>query len=44
MMKWKFAILNDEDFEIVDGDKDGMLNRLANKLQKTRVELELLFA
>ncbi len=44
MMKWRFPILTDGDFEIVDGDKEGMLDRLARKLQKTRNELESLFA
>ena len=44
MMKWRFADLSDEDFEIVNDDKEGMLDRLASKIRKTRAELELLFA
>lgn len=44
MMKWRFADLNDADFEIIDGDKERTLDKLANKLQKTRVELERLIA
>ena len=44
MMKWRFADLSDEDFEIINDDKEGMLDRLASKLRKTRTELELLFA
>lgn len=44
MMKWRFADLNDADFEIIDGDKERTLEKLANKLQKTRVELERLIA
>lgn len=44
MMKWRFADLNDADFEIVDGDKDRTLDQLASKLQKTRIELERLIA
>ncbi len=44
MMKWRFANLTDSDFEERDGDKEEMLDRLANKIKKTRQELELLFA
>lgn len=44
MMKWRFPNLKDSDFEVNTGDKEEMLNRLANKIQKTRVELESLFA
>ncbi len=44
MMKWRFPALTDRDFEIVHGDREGMLDRLAGKLQKTREELESLFA
>lgn len=44
MMKWRFANLDDADFEIVNGDKERTLDQLASKLQKTRVELERLIA
>ena len=44
MMKWRFADLDDADFEIVNGDKERTLDKLASKLQKTRVELERLIA
>ena len=44
MMKWRFPDLSDNDFEITDGDKEGTLDRLAAKIKKTRVELELLLA
>lgn len=44
MMKWIFSNLNDSDFEIVDEDKEGTLDRLASKLQKSRSELESLLA
>ena len=44
MMKWKFTNLSDEDFDIINGDKEGMLDRLATKIQKTRAEVEFLFA
>ena len=36
MLKWRFSILSDTDFEIDKGDREGMLDRLAAKLQKTR--------
>lgn len=44
MMKWRFANLADSDFEAHTGDKEEMLDRLALKIKKTRVELESLFA
>ncbi|MDW3195792.1 MAG: hypothetical protein R8G66_25685 [Cytophagales bacterium] len=44
MMKWRFANLDDADFEIVNGDKERTLDQLASKLQKTRVELERIIA
>lgn len=44
MLKWKFSILSDADFEFSEGDKEGMLDRLAAKLEKTRLELESIFA
>ncbi len=44
MMKWQFVDLTDSDFEIIDGDKELTLDKLAHKLQKTRVELERLIA
>ncbi|MFZ9046743.1 MAG: hypothetical protein ACO2ZZ_12860 [Cyclobacteriaceae bacterium] len=44
MMKWKFDNLTDEDFEIKNGDKESMLDCLAAKIQKSRADLELIFA
>ena len=44
MLKTWFPILNDEDFLFEEGKKDSMLDKLADKLKKTREELELLFA
>ena len=44
MMKWRFPNLTDSDFEVNDGDREKMLDRLAAKIKKTRVELESLFA
>jgi hypothetical protein len=44
MLKMRFPILNDEDFSLVNGDKESMLTKLAAKLNKSREELEKLFA
>jgi len=44
MLKRRFAILNDSDFEFVEGQKENMLDNLAVKLKKTRAELQQLFA
>jgi len=44
MLKRRFPVLCDEDFLFELGDRENMLIKLANKLNKTRLELELLFA
>ncbi|TXD76930.1 general stress protein CsbD [Algoriphagus ratkowskyi] len=44
MLKQRFTVLNDADFEFIEGQREGMLNRLSQKLQKTKEELHLLFA
>ncbi|MGB3183520.1 MAG: hypothetical protein WBB45_19175 [Cyclobacteriaceae bacterium] len=44
MMKWRFPNLIDSDFETRREDNEEMLDRLAAKIQKTRVELEFLLA
>ncbi|MEQ9425622.1 MAG: hypothetical protein RJQ09_14450 [Cyclobacteriaceae bacterium] len=44
LLKRWFPILNDEDFEYPDDQKETMLDRLAAKLDKSRDELELIFA
>ncbi len=44
MLKRRFSILNDSDFEFKEGQRENMLMDLAIKLKKTRAELELLFA
>lgn len=44
MLKWRFPDLKDEDFQFEEGQKETMLTRLAEKLQKSRLELEALFA
>ena len=44
MLKNRFSVLCDADFEFEDGQKESMLDKLSIKLKKTRSELELLFA
>jgi len=44
MLKRRFPFLSDADFAYEEGDKETMLNRLSEKLKKTRAELEMLFA
>ena len=44
MLKRRFAILCDEDFVFEDGNRENMLKKLEAKLNKSRTELEFLFA
>ena len=44
MLKRRFPILSDEDLEFKDGQRESMLDKLSDKLKKTREELKLLFA
>ena len=44
MLKRRFPILSDEDFFFEMGDRENMLTKLANKLNKSIAELELIFA
>ncbi|UZR99967.1 hypothetical protein [Chondrinema litorale] len=44
MLKRRFPILCDKDFDFMDGQRESMMDRLSVKLKKTREELELLFA
>jgi len=44
MLKQRFSFLTDSDFEFKDGQKESMLDTLSIKLQKTRQELQMLFA
>jgi hypothetical protein len=44
MLKRRFLVLSDTDFEFKEGEREGMLNKLSGKLKKTRQELEMLFA
>jgi tRNA(Phe) wybutosine-synthesizing methylase Tyw3 len=44
MMRYRFPILTENDFIIMDEDKESTLERLASKLQKSRTELDKLMA
>lgn len=44
MMKWKFDVLSDADFNFKEDQEESMLDHLAAKLNKTRLELEKLVA
>ncbi len=44
MLKSRFAILIDMDFEYAEGQRESMMGRLSEKLKKNRKELDLLFA
>ncbi len=44
MLKQRFSNLCDMDFEFKEGKREGMLEKLSLKLNKSRKELELLFA
>lgn len=44
MLKRRFPVLCDADFEFKEGEKEGMLENLSKKLKKTREQLESLFA
>ena len=44
MLRRRFPILSEEDFVFENGEKETMLSKLAAKLNKSRVELESLFA
>lgn len=44
MLKWRFPDLNDSDFFLAESDRETMLDRLQEKLKKTRAELEHIFA
>lgn len=43
LLKRKFPILSDEDFEFEEGNKENMLSKLCGRLNKTRLELEVIF-
>ncbi|MEQ8474422.1 MAG: hypothetical protein RIC35_24710 [Marinoscillum sp.] len=44
MLKWRYPFLTDLDFVFEEGEREKMLLKLADKLNKTRFELEALFA
>ena len=44
MLKRRFPILNDDDLEAKDGNKENVLKMLEIKLNKSRTELENLLA
>jgi hypothetical protein len=44
MLKRRFSILLDLDFEYKEGQREKMMENLSKKLEKTRPELELIFA
>ena len=44
MLKRRFPHLNNEDFAFEPGDRESMLAKLGAKLNKTKSELEALFA
>ena len=44
MLKRIFPILSDEDFDFDNGLRENMLIRLEKKLNKSRIELESIFA
>lgn len=44
MLRQRFTNLTDDDFKFEIGEKDTMLEKLSTKLNKTRAELDILFA
>lgn len=44
MLKRRFPVLSDEDFIFEKDERENMLTKLEIKLNKTRIELESLFA
>lgn len=44
MLKWRFSVLSDQDFDYDDDQREKMLNQIAAKLNRSRSDLEVLFA
>ncbi|WP_339705510.1 hypothetical protein [Algoriphagus aquimarinus] len=44
MLKLRFSILDDADFEFIEGQRESMMDKLSQKLKKTKEELQALFA
>ena len=43
ILKHRFSVLTDADFEFVEGQEESMMEKLASKLKKTRAELTRIF-
>jgi len=44
LLKRRFPFLSEEDFQFEEGKRETMLERLQQKLGKTKSEMELIFA
>lgn len=44
MLKMRYSILSDDDFNFEESQRENMLDKLAVKLKKSREELEIVFA
>lgn len=44
MLKRRFAVLCDSDFDFQNGERESMIDRLSQKLNKTTAEMNLIFA
>ncbi len=44
MLKMRYPVLSDKDFDYNEGERESMLDKLSAKLEKTRAELCLIFA
>ena len=44
MLKWRFSVLSDQDFDYEDAQREKMLDQIAAQLNRSRSDLELLFA
>lgn len=44
MLKRQFSVLSDQDFDYEDAQREKMLNQIAVKLNRSRSDLDVLFA
>lgn len=44
MLQMRFGVLNDEDFNFAEENRENMLDQMAAKLNKSRSELATVFA
>ena len=44
MLKMRFGVLSDKDFDFDEEQRESMLDQIAIKLNKSRSELEIVFA